>query len=105
MHAIRERQSLAMHRRIAGLLAEQPEAVIGKALANLGRWTAGVDSADIPAAYSEWRSLLLENSPAEIAALLVSEHENAARLRQSSPFAGVLDAREVWKIKRSHEAA
>ena len=105
MHAIRERQSLAMHRRIAGLLAEQPEAVICKALDNLCRWAADVDPCEIPAAYSEWRNLLSGPPPDEIAALLVSEHEDAVRLRQSTPFAGVLSAHEVWKIKRSHETA
>lgn len=48
MHAIRERQPLALHRRIAELLAKQPEAVIGKAIDNLYRWTAEVDPAEIP---------------------------------------------------------
>jgi hypothetical protein len=35
MHTIREKQSLAMHRRVAALLIERPDAVIGKALDNL----------------------------------------------------------------------
>ncbi len=105
MHSLRENQSLVMHRRIAALLIEQPGAVIGKALDNLHRWTAAADAAEIPAVYREWKELLLARNPDEIVAILVSEDEDAVRLRQSSPFAGVLDAREVWKIKRRHEAA
>lgn len=104
MHSIREKQSLAMHRRIAVLLAERPIAVIGKALENLQQWTSGVEPAEVPSVYLEWKELLRKHHPHEIAALLVADDEDAARLRQSTPFAGVLDAREVWNIKRSHEA-
>ncbi len=91
-----------MHRLIAERLVAQPEMVIPKALDNLRRWT---DGACLSGAYAEWHAILVGKKPEEIAALLVSEDEDAVRLRQSSPFAGVLDAREVWKIKRSHETA
>jgi len=79
--------------------------VIAKALDNLRRWTAGSNVEQMPAVYLEWRNLLVEKTPAEITEILISETEDSVRLRQSSPFAGVLNAREVWKIKRSHEAA
>jgi hypothetical protein len=98
-------QSLVMHRRIAELMAANPQAVISKALANLRRWSAPGNPAQVPGAYTEWLDLLNRMSPAEIAGLLVSEDENAVRLRQSSPFAGVLGAREVWAIKQGHEPA
>jgi hypothetical protein len=44
-------------------------------------------------------------TPGEVAYFMVSESELATRMRQSSPFAGVLSPREVWAIKKSHEAA
>jgi hypothetical protein len=87
------------------LLIERPDAVIGKALDNLQRWTARSDAAEVPAVYQEWRKLLLTGNPEAIAAILVSDDGDAVRLRQSTPFAGVLGAREIWKIKRCHEAA
>jgi hypothetical protein len=105
MHRIREMQSLAMHRRIAVLLAERPDVVIGKALGNLARWMEGLPVAEVPTVYLEWKEMLSVKNPNEIAMILISEDEDAVRLRQSSPFAGVLDAREVWRIKRTHEAA
>jgi hypothetical protein len=79
--------------------------VIDKALDNLQRWTAQSDAAEVPAVYQEWRKLLTNRDPQEIAEILLSDEENAVRLRQSTPFAGVLGAREIWKIKRCHETA
>lgn len=82
----------------------QPDEVIGKALDNLRRWLDGAEGKGI-AAYGEWQRILLEKRPDEIAELLVSDSHDAIRLRQSSPFAGVLGAREIWQVKRDHEAA
>jgi len=104
MHHRREIQSLAMHRRIADLMKRDPEAVIGKALRNLHAWMAR-QQGTAPAVFQEWLDLLNRMSPLEIAVFIVSESEEAVRMRQSSPFAGVLSPREVWDIKRSHEAA
>lgn len=81
MHVIREKQSLAMHRRIAAMLAERPDVVIGKALDNLRRWTTGVDVAEVPTVYLEWSNLLAEKTPNAMAAILVCEDEDAVRLR------------------------
>jgi hypothetical protein len=94
-----------MHRRIAIMIESDPDAVIGKALENLRAWTARQqDSSAIPV-YQEWQDLLARMSPREIAGFMVSDTEQAARMRQSNPFAGVLSPREVWAIKRNHEAA
>lgn len=104
MHSRREMQSLILHRRIAERLAGDPARVIEKALENLKRWenSSGQGLAPI---YLEWHEIFTRRTPAEIAELIVSDDENAVRLRQSSPFAGVLTPREVWQIKRGHEAA
>jgi hypothetical protein len=105
MHRRREIQSLAMHRRIAEMMERDPDAVIGKAVSNLDAWLASRDGAATGAVFREWLELLNRLTPSEIAAFLVSEDERATRMRQSSPFAGVLSPREVWAIKRNHEAA
>lgn len=105
VHRHREMQSLAMHRRIAAIMEHDPDAVIGKALYNLHAWMAKQQDASEVAAFEEWLELLTRMTPHEIANLIVSDTEQAVRMRQSSPFAGVLTPQEVWAIKRSHEAA
>jgi hypothetical protein len=57
------------------------------------------------AALQEWQELLEQLPPQEVASFIVSLDERATRMRQSSPFAGVLTPQEVWAIKRGHEAA
>ena len=105
MHARREIQSLEIHRRIAGLLVADPKQVLGKAMSNLESWLKSRNSSALGSAYQEWLRLLQTLTPEQIAELIVSENEDANRLRQSSPFAGVLSPQEVWSIKRSHAAA
>ena len=90
-----------MHRRIAGRLRSEPEKVLGKARENLRRWLVGREGTSAEAVYREWLAVLDANRVEQLAEFLVSPSEKAARLRQSSPFAGVLDAREVWEIKRT----
>ena len=104
MHERREKQSLILHQRIAARMHENPAAVIGKAMDNLRRWQQGSEGS-LSAAHQEWSEILARRTPSEIAALIVSDLPDAVRLRQSSPFAGVLGPREVWAIKRGHEAA
>jgi len=102
MHSRREEQSLEMHRRIAGRLMSDPDAVLGKAFANLASWLPTHAGGGSEAVLLEWRTLLETSSVSEIAAFLVSREERAVRMRQSSPFAGVLVPREVWEIKKHH---
>ncbi len=94
-----------MHRRIAALLAADPQRVLAKALDNLDRWSLRRNDAASQAIFVEWRELLTSSKPSEIATFLTSPDERALRMRQSSPFAGVLPPREIWAIKRDHEAA
>jgi len=105
MHSRREIQSLQMHRRIAAMIQHDPEAVICKALRNLKSWMASREGAATQAALGEWLGLLEKLSPEEVASFIVCESERAARMRQNSPFAGVLTPKEVWAIKRGNEAA
>lgn len=105
MHERRDIQSLEIHRRIAGLLIAEPERVIGKALSNLDSWISHRDASAPGSAYQEWLGLLQAHTPEEIAARIVSTDQDAVRLRQSSPFAGILSPREIWSIKRKDAAA
>jgi hypothetical protein len=98
--------SLAMSRHVAARLSRQPE-LLHIARENLDRWTRR--NAEVPSllrCYAEWRAIL-ERPLEEICRLLNSDSEEARRLRQNSPFAGVLSPREVWELKRRfrHEAA
>jgi hypothetical protein len=51
---------------------------------------------------SEWLEIL-EKPWAEIRSILLDEGEYGKRLRQSSPFAGILSNRERWRIYRKHK--
>jgi hypothetical protein len=64
---------------------------------NLMRWI-GRDG-EIPV-WREWSEIL--NGPlSQVLSILLSTDEKAARLRQSSPFCGILNPRERWKIYES----
>ena len=91
--------SLALGRRVALRLSRQPD-LLQIARENLDRWARR--NADVPSllrCYAEWREIL-ERPLEEICRLLNSDSEEARRLRQNSPFAGVLHPREVWELKR-----
>src|SRR5437667_259532 len=48
--------------------------------------------------YREWMAIL-ERPLGEICQILCADTEEGRRLRQNSPFAGVLPPAEVWSIK------
>ena len=89
---------MEMAKRIADGLPEHPE-WLELARANLDRWSRlNSNASSLLRCYAEWRRLLalpLE----EICAILTAENDEGQRLRQNSPFAGVLSPKEVWKIK------
>jgi hypothetical protein len=93
-----DRRSLALHEAVAAKLEAQP-ALIRVALANLERWLRANETA----ALLEWRQLLDVTSMPQLLAILRSPGEEAARLRQSSPFAGLLTPRERQSILDRHD--
>lgn len=101
VHQRREQESLEIHRRIARRLDDDAVPVLEKARGNLRRWLSDRGEDSLAAVYREWESLLGSLTVAQVSALLVAEDERSTRLRQSSPFAGVLSPQEVWEIKRS----
>jgi hypothetical protein len=84
-----DRRSLALHQAVAEKLEASPE-LLDVARANVSRWLRTNPSR----ALFEWQAVLETSSLAEVLDLLRSPSERAVRLRQSSPFAGVLARRE-----------
>ena len=82
-HEVQDQVSLELGKRVAAGLAKHPE-WLELARANLDRWSR--QNHDAPAllrCYDE----------------LTETSGEGQRLRQNSPFAGVLSPKEVWEIK------
>jgi len=97
-HELHDRASLETARRIAAGLQSHPE-WIELARANLERWSRqNHDAPTLLRSYAEWRHWLA-HPVAEIAAILTAETDDGQRLRQNSPFVGILNSQEVRAIK------
>lgn len=94
-HRVAEARSLALHCLIARKIAADPR-LLEIARRNLAAWAVRYGDAP-PRALQEWREVLGRPWP-EIAALITDPGEEATRLRQSSPFAGVLTDAERRRV-------
>lgn len=94
-----EERSILLHLAVAKRIKENPD-LLATARDNIHRWTAQ----DGPKTYwTEWTRLL--DGPLDILlAFLVSPSAEARRLRQCSPFTGILSPRERWQIYESFTA-
>ncbi len=99
-HRLAEARSLALHAEIAARLARDP-AVVDRAKARVDEWLR-TGSVSEPYARA-WQALLAGPTSALLTAL-VDPSERMRALRQASPFAGVLSARDRWTIWRSVHA-
>jgi len=91
-----EERSLALHREIVKRLKDNYR-LVEIAKANIERWTKR--DGDLPV-WREWKEIL--NRPlSHVINVLLSEDEESKRLRQSSPFCGILAPRERWDIYES----
>lgn len=98
-HGFQDRVSLELARRIAAGLPSRPD-WIALARENLDRWSArNHDAPSLLRCYAEWREIL-SRPVDEICAMLTATTDEGQRLRQNSPFAGVIPPDEVWAIKR-----
>ncbi len=95
-----QQRSLAFDRLTATKLAENP-ALLDRARASLRRWMATA-SPRVRPALLEWQQLL-DGPSAELMAALTGTDERATRLRQSSPFAGLLSVAERTAIIREFQ--
>ena len=98
-HGFQDAVSLEIARRVAARLEAAPD-LVEVARSNLERWSQmNTGAPSLLRCYSEWREILA-GPIAEICRQLRVDSDEAQRLRQNSPFAGVLSAAEVWAIKR-----
>jgi hypothetical protein len=100
-HRLLEARSLAMHAVIAEKI-ERDRRLLDIPRKNLKRWRARWDR-DVPAWYEEWSAIVQRPWP-QIAAIITEPSEQGARLRQSTPFAGVLSAAERRRIYEAFRA-
>ena len=95
-----ERRSLALHRAIAAKLRARPE-LLGIARENLDRWSAkGGGSQPY---WDAWRKIL-DQPLEEIATLIEEDSPRMTEMRQSTPFAGVLNPQERWRVYDTFES-
>lgn len=100
-HARIDTLNLALDRATAAKIRARPE-LIEIARANLAKWGAQ-NGGELAPAHREWDLVLRFLSPNELADFLVADTPKANRLRQSSPFVGILSESERLGILRAHE--
>jgi hypothetical protein len=99
-HRLIDERSLAFDRLTAAKLAEDPS-LIDRARSNIDRWLASPCPA-ARAAWLEWREIL--DGPVDsVRAVLLADDARARRLRQSSPFAGILSRAERSAILKEFQ--
>ena len=94
-HSLLDQRALEMDRLIASRIMED-SSVLDKARSTLAR---GLDIADHSSRPTllEWKEILA-GSPSQVREVLLGEDEDCKRLRQSSPFCGILTNRERTQI-------
>jgi hypothetical protein len=105
-HQLLDGLALAYHRAVAVKLRAAPEEVVRTARENLARWLAsGSFDSGTAASLREWQSILDRSTLEQLLALITAETDDGQRLRQSSPFAGVLTDGERSEIMDACERA
>lgn len=93
-HALAEARSLALHQAVCARVEAAPE-LLDVVRARLDQWLCDPSK---PQQYVRaWRRLV-DGPPEELRAALTGNGDEALALRQASPFAGIIDARERWRI-------
>lgn len=87
-HTRRDEERLRCHRVVARYLTEDPHGAIEIARANLRRWREAAP--DASPAHAEWDAILSGWTPAQISELITRDDPEGRRMRQSSPFVGLL---------------
>jgi hypothetical protein len=101
-HRVAEERSLALHRGVARRLRKDPE-VLERARRRVQRWLA---DGSVPQRRAVRWAEILAGTVEEVAGVITDTGQEARDLRQVSPFAGALDARERWAILRQlHDEA
>ena len=104
-HKKLEERSLALHREIAQRIRKNPD-LLTRVRERLSKDIgSGRFSVSLTDAMQEWLEILRSHSVEQVLELLVDDSENARRLRQSTPFAGILTQEERRRILEKHESA
>jgi hypothetical protein len=93
-HGTVERRSLRYHDAIARRILEDAT-VLQRARTRVERW---IHEGTVAAFYARGWQRILALPTDELRAFLVERSERATAFRQVSPFAGVLTARERWRL-------
>jgi hypothetical protein len=93
-HRVVEQRSLRYHAAIAERLSKDG-AILERTRARVEEWIK--QNAVAPYYADGWRRVLERPLP-EIVAFLTADSERARAFRQVSPFAGVLSAKERWRL-------
>lgn len=97
-HGIHDAVGLELARQVAARLRQSSQPLV-MARENLERWRRlNRGSATLIRCYDEWAAIL--EKPADEVCNILCAAEEGLRLRQNSPFAGVLSAEAVWSTKR-----
>lgn len=95
-HSVAEDASLALHGAVAERIRADPS-LVGRARRRVEDW---LRDGTVASLYAEaWREILARPAD-EVARFLEDPGERARQLRQTSPFAGVLDPRTRWAVWR-----
>jgi hypothetical protein len=100
-HRLLEARSLALHCLAAASIERRPE-LLEIARRNLADWRRARGGA-LPVALQEWERILSRPWP-QVAAIMTAPTEEGARLRQSSPFAGVLSPAQRRRVYEAFRA-
>lgn len=98
-HQFIDEFNLAYHYAVAQILRREPEAVITRARQNIARWIESdvYDEGEKPALF-EWDKILVESSVEELIAIITDDSDEGQRLRQSTPFTGMLPKQQRTAI-------
>jgi hypothetical protein len=96
-HEVIDLRSLAFHTLICEKIKQQDQ-IVRDALLRIERWRSTASTRLLPV-LAEWETWL-QGPQDQLLSMLVSRNQESTRLRQSSPFAGVLSTQERTQILR-----
>ena len=97
-HQFIDQLALAYHREIAARLLAAPDEVLNRARSNLKRWMKVHEGTGTVRALEEWQNLIDTLTLSDLIAKMTEDSDEGQRLRQSTPFAGVLSEQERKEV-------
>lgn len=99
-HQFLDQYNLLYHIEVAQRLLADPQAILERARKNIERWLPAHAGSFSEQALLEWQSLLEQLKVTELAKLITEDSDEGQRLRQSTPFTGILtetERDELWR--------